>query len=242
MDLYARSLFFISTWLICIWLRAFFCSDVGIIILFSFCSNSIYNDYFLWKTSTIVLFLNISFCFSQPCSMWFDNQCLSSVGASCIFSAVLHSGIFMHVSITFMLMPFQVSLYLCLSHGCAWIANLLWKVVVLVCTGFLCYIGECIIIIFVVSLTGLPHPSWMLPSAVYGQLSHCLMGKAVVMKLFWAMKYARASLFMLLNCVSTLVKHLLANAVGHNVMLLDASSFGNILFCTLQKTCSKTDT
>ena len=70
---------------------------------------------------------------------------------------------------------FQI-FHLCLSCGCFWIANLQWIAGVQAYTGFLCCIGKCIVIIFVVCVIGLPCLYWKSLPVTCGLLSHWLCG------------------------------------------------------------------
>ena len=69
------------------------------------------------------------------------------------------------------LCTYWVFYHLYLSHDCVWITNLLWIVVVQVCTGFLWCIDQCVSILFIICVIGSLCLSWKLPPMVYSLLS-----------------------------------------------------------------------
>ena len=142
-------IFSMSTCLICCCSSAFFCSDVGIIIVLLFMVIlSIIAILSLKDQYRCTSFWTSALVAGEPCSILFDSMPMdsSSMVVSLISSALLQSRIFVHAYITFMLMPILGISLFCLFHGCAWIANLLWTVAVLICTGFLCNTVGCIIL------------------------------------------------------------------------------------------------
>ena len=86
---------------------------------------------------------------------------------SCISSAVMHYGMFMHVSIVFRLTPipgffvvFAYSRYI-LSLSISWLSLNRQSAkdnCIPACTRFLCCIGGHVILFFVVCVMGLQHP------------------------------------------------------------------------------------
>ena len=157
-----------STCFKCSLFSALFSSDAGTIILLPFVAIPqvitvlSLNEQYGCSSLHILAFVD-----GQPCNVYSDSipKCSMSRVASLISSPVMQSGIYMHVSIAFMVIHIT-DISSSLFYGFVWISSLLWMVVVQVYTGFLCCVGECVTTFFAICVMFLLHHSWKLTSWV----------------------------------------------------------------------------
>ena len=125
--------FFMAMWFMCSWFSALFYNDTGtislpFIVISSVIAISSMNDQNGWSSLCPSAFID-----GQPQTKYFHirPKCSSFRIATQISLVLMQCGISVHDPIPFMVMLIP-GISLPLSHDCAWIANLLWRVVVLV--------------------------------------------------------------------------------------------------------------